>query len=152
MVDENKKLLEEVSKLRSESPVNRVKTTLQTSGKDVKPHSKRVEKLWLFEVGYEDENVLRESSECVYAQQSPKFGSKTYSRIGLLRSYGNWQSYWTTTKLWKLTVVLEYYSRIYFILDALKQLSKSGSSEYLYSLRCKTDTLVSSVVSLSFRV
>ncbi len=33
----------------------------------------------------------------------------TYSRIGLLRSYGNLQSYWTTTKLWKLTVVLDYY-------------------------------------------
>ncbi len=34
---------------------------------------------------------------------------ETYSRIGLLRSYGNLQSYWTTTKLWKLTVVLDYY-------------------------------------------
>jgi hypothetical protein len=33
---------------------------------------------------------------------------ETYSRIGLLRSYGNLQSYWTTTKLWKLTVVLDY--------------------------------------------
>ncbi len=33
----------------------------------------------------------------------------TYCRIGLLRSYGNLQSYWTTTKLWKLTVVLDYY-------------------------------------------
>jgi hypothetical protein len=33
----------------------------------------------------------------------------TYSRIGLLRSYGNLQAYWTTTKLWKLTVVLDYY-------------------------------------------
>ena len=32
-----------------------------------------------------------------------------YSRIGLLRSYGTLQSYWTTTKLWKLTVVLNYY-------------------------------------------
>ena len=30
----------------------------------------------------------------------------TYSRIGLLRGYGNLQSYWTTAKLWKLTVVL----------------------------------------------
>jgi hypothetical protein len=36
-------------------------------------------------------------------------GSVPYSRIGLLRSYGNLQSYWTTTKLWKLTVVLDYY-------------------------------------------
>ena len=25
---------------------------------------------------------------------------ETYSRIGLLRSYGNLQSYWTTAKLW----------------------------------------------------
>jgi hypothetical protein len=33
----------------------------------------------------------------------------TYSRIGLPQSYGNLQSYWTTTKLWKLTVVLDYY-------------------------------------------
>ncbi len=37
---------------------------------------------------------------------------ETYSRIGLLRSYGNLQSYWTTTKLRKLTVVLDYYSPI----------------------------------------
>jgi hypothetical protein len=37
-------------------------------------------------------------------------GSKvTYSRIGLLRSYGNLQSYWTTTKLRELAVVLDYY-------------------------------------------
>ena len=34
---------------------------------------------------------------------------ETYSRIGLLRSYGNLRSYWTTTKLCKLTVVLDYY-------------------------------------------
>jgi hypothetical protein len=34
---------------------------------------------------------------------------ETYSRIALLRSYGKLQSYWTTTKLWKLTVVLHYY-------------------------------------------
>ena len=37
------------------------------------------------------------------------FIGETYSRFGLLRSYGNLQSYWTTTKLWKLTVVLDYY-------------------------------------------
>ncbi len=36
------------------------------------------------------------------------FVSETYGRIGLLRSHGNLQSYWTTTKLWKLTVVLDY--------------------------------------------
>ncbi len=35
---------------------------------------------------------------------------ETYSRIGLLRGYGNLQSYWTTTTLWKLTVVLDYYN------------------------------------------
>jgi hypothetical protein len=34
---------------------------------------------------------------------------ETYGRIELLRSYGNLQSYWTTAKLWKLTVVLDYY-------------------------------------------
>jgi hypothetical protein len=43
---------------------------------------------------------------------------ETYSRIRLLRSYGNLQSYWTTTKPWKLIVVLDFheametYSRI----------------------------------------
>ncbi len=31
----------------------------------------------------------------------------TCSRIGLLRRYGNLQSYWTTTQLRKLTVVLD---------------------------------------------
>ncbi len=36
-------------------------------------------------------------------------GMETYSRIGLIRSYGNLQSYWTNTKLSKLTVVLDYY-------------------------------------------
>ena len=35
--------------------------------------------------------------------------SETYSRIGLLRSNGSFQSYWTTTKIWKLTVVLDFY-------------------------------------------
>ncbi len=40
---------------------------------------------------------------------------ETYSRIGLLRSYGNLQSYWTTTKLWKLTVVLDYYELLNLI-------------------------------------
>ncbi len=33
----------------------------------------------------------------------------TYSRIGLLWSYGNLQSYWTSMELWKLTVVLDFY-------------------------------------------
>ena len=31
---------------------------------------------------------------------------ETCGRFGLLRSYGNLQSYWTTTRPWKLTVVL----------------------------------------------
>ncbi len=31
---------------------------------------------------------------------------ETYSRIGLLRSYGNLQPYWTTTNLMEVTVVL----------------------------------------------
>ncbi len=34
---------------------------------------------------------------------------ETYSRIGPLRSHGNLQSYWTTARLWKLTVLLDYY-------------------------------------------
>ena len=34
---------------------------------------------------------------------------ETYSRIVLPRSYGNLQSYWTTTKLCKLSDVLNYY-------------------------------------------
>ncbi len=34
---------------------------------------------------------------------------ETYSPIGLLRRYGNLQSYWTTTELCQLTVVLDYY-------------------------------------------
>ncbi len=33
---------------------------------------------------------------------------ETYSRIGLLQSYGDLQSYWTTAKLWEPTVVLDY--------------------------------------------
>ena len=34
---------------------------------------------------------------------------ETYSRIGLQRSYGNLQSYWTTAGLRKPTVVLDLY-------------------------------------------
>jgi hypothetical protein len=47
---------------------------------------------------------------------------ETYSRIGLLRSYGNLQSYWTTTKLWKPTVVLDYY-------EAMETYSRIGLLE-----------------------
>ena len=36
----------------------------------------------------------------------------TYSRIGLPRSYGTLQSYWSTTRLLKHTVVLDYYEAI----------------------------------------
>ncbi len=32
---------------------------------------------------------------------------ETCSRIGLVRDYRNLQSYWTGTKLWKLTVVMD---------------------------------------------
>jgi hypothetical protein len=42
-----------------------------------------------------------------YINEHPR--SETYSRIGLLLRDGNLQSYWTTTKLLKLTVVLVYY-------------------------------------------
>jgi hypothetical protein len=37
---------------------------------------------------------------------------ETYSRIGLLQSNGNLQSYLTTTKLWKSSVVLDYYEAV----------------------------------------
>ncbi len=66
----------------------------------------------------------------------------TYSRIGLLRSYGNLQSYWTTTKLWKLTVVLNYYA-------AVKTYSRIGllrSSENLKSYWSTTKLLKLTVV------
>ena len=47
---------------------------------------------------------------------------ETYSRIGLLRSYGNLQSYWTTTTPWKLTVVLDYYFTSGWMICSLKVL------------------------------
>jgi hypothetical protein len=47
---------------------------------------------------------------------------ETYSRIGLLRSYGNLQSYWTTTKLWKLTVVFRSFEDVESVFDFLNQL------------------------------
>ncbi len=37
---------------------------------------------------------------------------ETYSRIGLVGSHGNLQSYWTSTKLWKYTVVLSRYEAL----------------------------------------
>ena len=86
-----------------------LENTLETSGEDVKLHSKRVENIrywsktrnaWSFgkHIGSVDDMLLID-----------KGSMETYSRIGLLRSYGNLQSYWTTMKLWKLTVVLDYY-------------------------------------------
>ncbi len=44
--------------------------------------------------------------------EPPRRICETYGRIGLLRGYGNLRSYWTTTRLWKLTVVLYYYGAI----------------------------------------
>jgi hypothetical protein len=62
------------------------------------------------------------------------FGMGTYSRIGPLVSYRNLQSYWTTTKLWKLTVVLGYY-------EAMETYSRIGllrSFENMQSHRTTT--------------
>ncbi len=39
----------------------------------------------------------------------------TSSRIRIVRSYGNLQSYWTSTKPWKLTVVLDYYEYMFLV-------------------------------------
>ncbi len=117
-------------------------TTLETSGEDVKLHSKRVEKIGLAEValpGYSF-NLIKENEMnlLTHMQKVRKLAVvldyyeameltvvldyyetiETYSGIGQLRSQGNLQSYWTTTKLRKLTVVLDYceaietYSRI----------------------------------------
>jgi hypothetical protein len=47
-----------------------------------------------------------------YLLNTYKLVLETYGRIGLLRSYENLQSYWTTSKLWKLTVVLDYFEAI----------------------------------------
>jgi hypothetical protein len=62
---------------------------------------------------------------------------ETYSRIGLLRSYGNLQSYWTTTKLWKLTVVLnsrclEFSNNVFTFVFTLELLVKVISSGVLF--------------------
>ncbi len=42
------------------------------------------------------------------AMEAPRLKMETYSRIGLLRGDGNLQSYWTTTRRWKIRVVLGY--------------------------------------------
>ena len=55
----------------------------------------------------------------IMAHRARVLPGETYSRIGLLRSYGNLQSYWTNAKLWKLIVVLDYY-------EALETYSRIG--------------------------
>ncbi len=69
----------------------RCKTTLETSE----------------EYAYLQAGSISVSTQKKLAEQINSGG--TYSLIGLLRSYGNLQSYWTTKKLWKLTFVLDYY-------------------------------------------
>ncbi len=59
---------------------------------------------------------------------------ETYSRIGLLRSYGNLQSYWTTTKLWKLAVVLDYCNAI-----GMGVIVMFGAILYMTGKAAKTD-------------
>ena len=60
--------------------------------------------------------IANEMVTCPHCQRT--FNKvETYSRIGLLRSHGNFQWYWTTRKLWKLKVLdyyeaMETYSRI----------------------------------------
>ncbi len=57
---------------------------------------------------------------------------ETYSCIGLLRSYENLRSYWTTTKLWKNTVVLDYYEAIetYIYISFLRYYYTRGKLTY----------------------
>ena len=45
------------------------------------------------------------SEEQFFFLRTIHYNGETYSRIGLLRSYGNLQSYWTTKKLWRLTAI-----------------------------------------------
>ncbi len=103
----------------------RCKITLETGREDAKLHSKRVKNIERYTL---DEykailDVILPSGPKPLARDMEAevvfIGDlETYSRIRLLRSYGNLQSYWTTAKLWKLTVVLDYpeametYSRI----------------------------------------
>jgi hypothetical protein len=95
-------------------------STLETSGKDGKTHSKRAGKMCKYTPNSMKShlkfcrNIKLEDFELGSPSDGPsmvvdlvKF--ETYGRIGLLRSYSNLQSYWTTTKLFKLTVVLHYY-------------------------------------------
>ena len=105
-----------------------MKTTLQTSGEDginspsttaVITHIPLPFFIWL-------NSLISETSDCSSAGYSTRTWGRqltifentrsarpeTYSRIGLLRGYGNLQSYWNTTKILKLTVVLEYHEAI----------------------------------------
>ncbi len=58
---------------------------------------------------------------------------ETYSRIGLLRSLGNLQSYWTTSKLF--TVVLDYR-------EAMDSYSRIEILQCLYLGKVMTNSLV----------
>ena len=68
---------------------------------------------------------------------------ETYGRIGLLRSCGNLQSYWTTAKLYIHTVVwgcyeaMETYSRIEHIntyhIFPVVQVNSGGASRYPFT-------------------
>ncbi len=118
--------------------VEKMWNRLETSGEDVKTHSKRVEKFWkLHSKRVENSrSPLDFFFECLPqlcfmlcfffymdwmimykwvtpVTQDPELNGppsiinsliamglgETYSRIGILRSYGDIQSYWTTTKL-----------------------------------------------------
>ncbi len=84
----------------------RCKTTLETSGEDVKLHSKLV-----WSSGGNVQASLDLSSEAIRITnliERIMRGMETYSRIGLPQNQGDLQSYWTTEKLRKLTVVLYY--------------------------------------------
>jgi hypothetical protein len=107
------------------------KNTLETSGEDLKLHSKRVKKMLNYTPNTSEKHSMSQifislgktdlasrlnySSTHViglgetYSRIVLLRAIETYSRIGLLRSYWNLQSYLTTTKLLKLTVVLDYY-------------------------------------------
>jgi hypothetical protein len=76
------------------------KDTLKTSEEDqtaLKTKNKSILK----------KGFLIENKETLYGPEGSPEG--TYSGIGLLRIHGNLQSYWTTAKLLKLIVVLDYY-------------------------------------------
>ncbi len=86
-----------VEKMRNYAPNEwrRCETTLERSGEDVKLHSKRVYR-FLF-----SGSLLNIQTQAVYS-----FTSVLKVEAG---ENGNLQSYWTTTKLWKLAVVLDHY-------------------------------------------